>query len=220
MMMGIEGRPESEDGQTMEPMENYGVPVMSIGVLVDQDEAMIWRGPMATQALEHLLRQTNWKDLDYLIVDMPPGTGDIQLTLSQRVPMTGAVIVTTPQDIALLDAQKGIKMFEKVGVPILGLVENMAVHVCTNCGHVEHIFGEDGGKRYAADKGIDYLGALPLNMQIRLQADNGKPTVVSDPDGDVAQIYKAVARQVAIKIAAKAKDFSSKFPTIKISQGT
>jgi ATP-binding protein involved in chromosome partitioning len=220
MMMGIHGRPESEDGKTMEPMENHGVQVMSIGFLVDQDEAMIWRGPMATQALEQLLRQTHWKDLDYLIVDMPPGTGDIQLTLSQRVPMTGAVIVTTPQDIALLDAKKGIKMFEKVGVPILGLVENMAVHVCTNCGHVEHIFGEDGGKRYAADKGIDYLGALPLNMQIRLQADNGKPTVVSDPEGEVAQIYKAVARQVAVKIAAKAKDFSSKFPSIKISKDT
>ena len=220
MMMGIQGRPESEDGKTMEPMENHGVQVMSIGFLVDQDEAMIWRGPMATQALEQLLRQTHWKDLDYLIVDMPPGTGDIQLTLSQRVPMTGAVIVTTPQDIALLDAKKGIKMFEKVGVPILGLVENMAVHVCTNCGHVEHIFGEDGGKRYAADKGIDYLGALPLNMQIRLQADNGKPTVVSDPEGEVAQIYKAVARQVAVKIAAKAKDFSSKFPSIKISKDT
>ncbi|WP_255417790.1 iron-sulfur cluster carrier protein ApbC [Limnohabitans sp. Jir72] len=220
MMMGIEGRPESEDGQTMEPMENYGVQVMSIGFLVDQDEAMIWRGPMATQALEQLLRQTNWKELDYLIVDMPPGTGDIQLTLSQRVPMTGAVIVTTPQDIALLDAKKGIKMFEKVGVPILGLVENMAVHVCTNCGHVEHIFGADGGKKMAAEYGMDYLGALPLNMQIRLQADNGKPTVVSDPEGEVAQIYKAVARQVAIKIAAKAKDFSSKFPSIKISKDT
>jgi ATP-binding protein involved in chromosome partitioning len=220
MMMGIQGRPESEDGKTMEPMENHGVQVMSIGFLVDQDEAMIWRGPMATQALEQLLRQTNWKELDYLIVDMPPGTGDIQLTLSQRVPMTGAVIVTTPQDIALLDAKKGIKMFEKVGVPILGLVENMAVHVCTNCGHVEHIFGEDGGKRYAADKGIDYLGALPLNMQIRLQADNGKPTVVSDPEGEVAQIYKAVARQVAVKIAAKSKDFSGKFPSIKISKDT
>ncbi len=220
MMMGIQGRPASEDGKTMEPMENHGVQVMSIGFLVDQDEAMIWRGPMATQAIEQLLRQTNWKELDYLIVDMPPGTGDIQLTLSQRVPMTGAVIVTTPQDIALLDAKKGIKMFEKVGVPILGLVENMAVHVCTNCGHVEHIFGEDGGKRYAADKGIDYLGALPLNMQIRLQADNGKPTVVSDPEGEVAQIYKAVARQVAVKIAAKAKDFSGKFPSIKISKDT
>ncbi len=220
MMMGIEGRPESEDGQTMEPLENYGVQVMSIGFLVNQDEAMIWRGPMATQALEQLLRQTNWKELDYLIVDMPPGTGDIQLTLSQRVPMTGAVIVTTPQDIALLDARKGVAMFEKVGVPILGVVENMAVHVCTNCGHVEHIFGEGGGKRYADEKSLDYLGALPLNLQIRLQADNGKPTVVSDPDGEVAGIYKAVARQVAVKVAAKAKDFSSKFPSIKISKDT
>ena len=220
MMMGIEGRPESLDGQNMEPLENYGVQVMSIGFLVGQDEAMIWRGPMATQALEQLLRQTNWKDLDYLIVDMPPGTGDIQLTLSQRVPMTGAVIVTTPQDIALLDARKGVAMFEKVGVPILGVVENMAVHVCTNCGHVEHIFGEEGGKRYAAEKGIDYLGALPLNMQIRLQADTGKPTVVSDPDGEVAGIYKAVARQLAVKVAAKAKDFSAKFPTITISKNT
>jgi ATP-binding protein involved in chromosome partitioning len=220
MMMGIEGRPESEDGKTMDPLENYGVQVMSIGFLVDQDEAMIWRGPMATQALEQLLRQTNWRDLDYLIVDMPPGTGDIQLTLSQRVPMTGAVIVTTPQDIALLDAKKGIKMFEKVGVPILGLVENMAVHVCTQCGHVEHIFGEDGGKKMAASYGMDYLGALPLNMQIRLQADSGKPTVVADPDGDVAAIYKAMARLVAVKIAAKAKDFSSKFPNIKVSKDT
>jgi ATP-binding protein involved in chromosome partitioning len=220
MMMGIEGRPESEDGKTMDPLENYGVQVMSIGFLVDQDEAMIWRGPMATQALEQLLRQTNWRDLDYLIVDMPPGTGDIQLTLSQRVPMTGAVIVTTPQDIALLDAKKGIKMFEKVGVPILGLVENMAVHVCTQCGHIEHIFGEDGGKKMAASYGMDYLGALPLNMQIRLQADSGKPTVVADPDGDVAAIYKAMARLVAVKIAAKAKDFSSKFPSIKVSKDT
>jgi ATP-binding protein involved in chromosome partitioning len=220
MMMGIEGRPESDDGQTMDPLENYGVQVMSIGFLVAQDEAMIWRGPMATQALEQLLRQTNWKDLDYLVVDMPPGTGDIQLTLSQRVPMTGAVIVTTPQDIALLDAKKGIKMFEKVGVPILGIVENMAVHVCTNCGHIEHIFGSDGGKKMAAEYNMDYLGALPLNMQIRLQADSGKPTVVSDPDGEVAGIYKAVARQVAVSIAARNKDFSSKFPTITISKGT
>jgi ATP-binding protein involved in chromosome partitioning len=220
MMMGIEGRPESSDGKTMDPLENYGVEVMSIGFLVNQDEAMIWRGPMATQALEQLLRQTNWGDLDYLIVDLPPGTGDIQLTLSQRVPMTGAVIVTTPQDIALLDAKKGIKMFEKVGVPILGIVENMAVHVCSKCGHAEHIFGEGGGKRMAAEYGMDYLGALPLDIQIRLQADSGKPTVVADPDGEVAGIYKAVARQVAIKIAAKAKDFSSKFPSIKISKDT
>jgi ATP-binding protein involved in chromosome partitioning len=220
MMMGITGKPESADGQTMEPLENYGVQVMSIGFLVAQDEAMIWRGPMATQALEQLLRQTNWRDLDYLIVDMPPGTGDIQLTLSQRVPMTGAVVVTTPQDIALLDAKKGIKMFEKVGVPILGIVENMAVHVCSNCGHTEHIFGADGGKKMAADYNMDYLGALPLNMQIRLQADNGKPTVVSDPDSDVAGIYKAIARKVAVSIAAKNKDFSSKFPSIKISKDT
>jgi ATP-binding protein involved in chromosome partitioning len=204
----------------MEPMENYGLQVMSIGFLVAQDEAMIWRGPMATQALEQLLRQTNWKDLDYLIVDMPPGTGDIQLTLSQRVPMTGAVIVTTPQDIALLDAKKGIKMFEKVGVPILGIVENMAVHICSQCGHAEHIFGEGGGKKMAADYNMDYLGALPLDMQIRLQADNGRPTVVADPDGDVAAIYKAVARKVAITVAAKAKDFSSKFPTITVSKNT
>jgi ATP-binding protein involved in chromosome partitioning len=220
MMMGIEGRPDSTDGQTMEPLENFGVQVISIGFLVDKDEAMIWRGPMATQALEQLLRQTNWKDLDYLLVDMPPGTGDIQLTLSQRVPMTGSVIVTTPQDIALLDARKGIRMFEKVGVPILGIVENMAVYCCPNCGHTEHIFGAEGGKRMAAEYGMDYLGALPLNMQIRVQADSGRPTVVADPEGEIAGIYKAVARQVAITVAGKAKDFSSKFPSIKISKDT
>ena len=220
MMLGIDRRPDSLDGKSMEPLENHGVQVMSIGFLVSQDEAMIWRGPMATQALDQLLRQTNWRDLDYLIVDMPPGTGDIQLSLSQKVPMTGAVIVTTPQDIALLDAKKGIKMFEKVGVPILGIVENMAVHVCTNCGHAEHIFGEGGGKRMAADYQMDYLGALPLDMQIRLQADSGTPTVVAHPDGEVAQIYKQVARSVAVKIAQQAKDFSSKFPTITVSQDT
>ena len=220
MMMGIDARPESDDGSTMEPLENYGVQVMSIGFLVAQDEAMIWRGPMATQALEQLLRQTNWKDLDYLIVDLPPGTGDIQLTLSQRVPMTGAVIVTTPQDIALLDARKAIKMFEKVGVPILGVVENMAVHVCSNCGHVEHIFGSEGGRKMAAEYGMDYLGALPLDMKIRVQADSGRPTVVADPDGEIAGIYKSVAREVAVGIAKKAKDFSAKFPTITISKNT
>ena len=220
IMMGISGRPESLDGQNMEPMENYGVQVSSIGFLVDPDEAMIWRGPMASQALDQLLRQTNWKDLDYLIVDMPPGTGDIQLSLSQRVPLTGAVIVTTPQDIALADARKGVAMFEKVGVPILGLVENMAVHVCSNCGHVEHIFGAEGGKRYAAEKGIDYLGALPLALSIREQADSGRPSVVADPDGQAATNYKAIARQVAIKVAARAKDFSAKFPSITISRDT
>jgi ATP-binding protein involved in chromosome partitioning len=219
-MMGIEGRPESADGKTMEAMENYGVQVMSIGFLVDADNPMIWRGPMATQALEQLLRQTNWRELDYLIVDMPPGTGDIQLTLSQRVPLTGAVIVTTPQDIALMDAKKGLKMFEKVGVPILGIVENMSIYVCPNCGHSEHIFGADGGQKMATEYGVDYLGALPLNLQIREQADAGRPTVVADPDGAIAATYKMVARQVAVKIAARAKDFSSKFPTISVSKAT
>ena len=220
MMMGLSGKPESTDGKTMEPMENYGVQVMSIGFLVEPDQAMIWRGPMATQALEQLLRQTNWRELDYLIVDMPPGTGDIQLTLSQRVPLTGAVIVTTPQDIALLDAKKGIKMFEKVGVPILGIVENMAVHICSQCGHQEHIFGSEGGKKMADEYKMDYLGALPLDMQIRLQADGGKPTVVADPDGEVAAIYKTVARQVAVSVSLRNRDFSSKFPSITISKDT
>ena len=220
IMMGLSGRPESLDGKRMEPLVNHGVQVISIGFLVEPDQATIWRGPMATQALDQLLRQTHWKDLDYLIVDMPPGTGDIQLSLSQRVPLTGAVIVTTPQDIALADARKGVTMFEKVGVPILGLVENMAVHVCTNCGHVEHIFGAEGGKRYAADKGIDYLGALPLALEIREQADSGRPSVVADPDGQVATSYKAIARQVAIRIAAKSKDYSSKFPSITISRSS
>ncbi len=220
IMLGVSGKPESLDGKSMEPLQNHGVQVSSIGFLVDPDEAMVWRGPMATQALEQLLRHTNWRELDYLIVDLPPGTGDIQLTLSQRVPMTGAVIVTTPQDIALADARKGVTMFEKVGVPILGLVENMAVHVCSNCGHVEHIFGAEGGKRYAEEKGLDYLGALPLALSIREQADSGRPTVVADPDGEVAAIYKSIARQVAIKIAAKTKDFSSRFPSIKISRDT
>ncbi|MGY4830080.1 iron-sulfur cluster carrier protein ApbC [Sphaerotilaceae bacterium SBD11-9] len=220
MMLGLSGRPQSADGKTMEPMENHGVQVMSIGFLVEQDNAMIWRGPMATQALDQLLRQTNWKDLDYLIVDMPPGTGDIQLTLSQRVPLTGAVVVTTPQDIALLDARRGIKMFEKVGVPILGIVENMAVHVCSNCGHAEHIFGAEGGRRMANDLNMDYLGALPLSMNIRVQADSGTPTVVAEPGSEIAMLYKTMARQVAVKIAQRSKDFSSKFPTITVSKDT
>ena len=220
MMMGLSGRPESEDGKTIQPLENYGVQVMSIGFMIEPDQAMIWRGPMATQALDQLLNQTQWRELDYLLIDMPPGTGDIALTLSQRVPLTGAIIVTTPQDIALLDAKKGLKMFEKVGVPILGIVENMAVYSCPNCGHTEHIFGADGGKRMAAEYKVDYLGALPLNMSIREQADSGRPTVVADPDGEIAATYKAVARQVAVKIAVKAKDFSAKFPTISVSKAT
>ena len=220
LMMGITGRPESVDGKTMEPLTNHGVEVMSIGFLVDEAQAMIWRGPMATQALDQLLRQTNWGELDYLLVDMPPGTGDIALTLSQRVPLTGAVIVTTPQDIALLDAKKALSMFEKVGVPILGIVENMAVYCCPQCGHTEHIFGADGGRRMAEQFQVDYLGALPLTMAIREQADAGRPTVVAAPDSEVAGLYKAVARTVAVKIAQKAKDFSAKFPTITVSKNT
>ena len=220
MMMGISGRPESEDGKRIEPMENYGVQVMSIGFLIEPDQAMIWRGPMATQALDQLLHQTNWRELDYLLIDMPPGTGDIALTLSQRVPLTGAIIVTTPQDIALLDAKKGLKMFEKVGVPILGIVENMAVYCCPNCGHTEHIFGADGGRKMADQYKLDYLGALPLNMSIREQADSGRPTVVAEPDGEIAAIYKTMARLGATKIAEKAKDFSGKFPSTKVRKDT
>ncbi|MES2152218.1 MAG: iron-sulfur cluster carrier protein ApbC [Pseudomonadota bacterium] len=216
MMLGISGRPETSDGKTMEPLENHGLQVSSIGFMIDPDEPMVWRGPMVTQALQQLLEQTNWRELDYLIVDMPPGTGDIQLTLSQKVPVTGAVIVTTPQDIALLDARKGLKMFEKVGIPILGIVENMSTHICTNCGHTEAIFGAGGGAKMCADFGVEFLGALPLTMAIREQTDSGKPTVVADPDGPVAEIYRAIARKVAVKIAEKAKDMSSKFPSIVI----
>jgi ATP-binding protein involved in chromosome partitioning len=216
MMMGISGRPDTLDGKTMEPMENYGLQVSSIGFMINPDEPMVWRGPIVTQALQQLLEQTNWRDLDYLIVDMPPGTGDIQLTLSQKVPVTGAVIVTTPQDIALLDARKGLKMFEKVGIPILGIVENMSIHVCSNCGHAEPIFGVGGGEKMCREYGVDFLGALPLTMSIREQTDSGKPTVVADPDGTVAVIYKDIARKIAVKIAEKAKDMSGKFPNIVI----
>ncbi len=216
MMMGVSGKPESHDGKTMEPLENYGVQIASIGFMIDPDQPMVWRGPIVTQALQQLLEQTNWRDLDYLVIDMPPGTGDIQLTLSQKVPVTGAVIVTTPQDIALLDARKGLKMFEKVGIPILGIVENMSVHVCSNCGHAEPIFGEGGGEKMCTDYGVDFLGKLPLAMAIREQADSGKPTVVADPEGTVAQIYKQIARTVAVKVAEKAKDMTSKFPSIVV----
>ena len=221
LMMGLAGQsPTSPDQRTMIALVAYDVKVMSVGFLIDAEQPMVWRGPMVTQALVQLLETTRWGELDYLVVDMPPGTGDTQLTLSQRVPVSGAVIVTTPQDIALLDAKKGIKMFEKVGVPILGIVENMAVHVCEKCGHVEHIFGDEGGKRLAAEYKMDYLGALPLNLSIRVQADSGFPSVVSEPDGEIASLYKSVARQVAVKIAQRAKDFSSKFPSITISKDT
>ena len=216
-MLGIQGKPQSMDGKTLEPMENHGLQAASIGFLIDVDQPMVWRGPMVTQALQQLLSQTNWKNVDYLVVDMPPGTGDIALTLSQQVPVTGAIIVTTPQDIALIDARKGLKMFEKVGVPILGLVENMAVHVCSHCGHAEHIFGSGGAQKMAADYGVEVLGSLPLDIRIREQTDSGRPTVVAEPDSEIANAYKAIARQVAIRIAEKAKDLSLKMPTIKVS---
>ena len=215
-MLGIGGRPESKDGKTLEPLEAYGIQAMSIGFLIDTETPMVWRGPMVTQALEQLLRDTNWRELDYLIIDLPPGTGDIQLTLAQKVPVTGAVIVTTPQDIALLDARKGLKMFEKVGVPIVGIVENMAVHICSNCGHAEHIFGQGGGEQMCRDYKVPFLGSLPLDIKIREHADSGRPSVVADPDGKVADMYRAIARKVAVFVAQQAEDHSSKFPNISI----
>ncbi len=216
MMLGITGKPQSRDGKTMEPMENHGIQAMSVGFLIDPETPMVWRGPMVTQALEQLLNETNWKSLDYLVIDLPPGTGDIQLTLAQKVPVTGAVIVTTPQDIALLDARKGLKMFEKVSVPIIGIVENMALHVCSNCGHAEHIFGSGGGARMAKDYGVELLGSLPLDIKIRETTDGGKPTVVSDPDSEAAKIYKEIARKCAARIAKLAQDRSAIFPKIVV----
>ena len=215
MMLGITGRPETKDGKTIEPMEKYGLQVASAGFLMAQpDEPMIWRGPMATQALQQLIEQTNWRDLDYLIVDMPPGTGDIQLTLAQRVPVAGAVIVTTPQDIALLDAKKGLKMFEKVNIPILGVVENMSTHICSNCGHAEPIFGAGGGESLCAQYGVAFLGALPLLLSVREQTDAGRPTVVAEPEGQVAQIYREIARRLAVALAQRPKDMSGKIPPV------
>ncbi|MGB8339706.1 MAG: iron-sulfur cluster carrier protein ApbC [Burkholderiales bacterium] len=215
-MLGITGRPESRDGKTMEPMEGHGIQAMSVGFLIDVETPMVWRGPMVTQALEQLLNETRWQDVDYLVVDLPPGTGDIQLTLAQKVPVTGAVIVTTPQDIALLDARKGLKMFEKVGVEIIGIIENMSTHICSKCGNEEHIFGSGGGEQMCKDYKVDFLGALPLDIQIRREVDAGKPTVISDPDGKISQIYRQIARKVAVKIAQQAKDMTSKFPKIVI----
>jgi ATP-binding protein involved in chromosome partitioning len=216
-MLGISGQPVSKDGKSMEPMINHNLQSMSIGYMIaDNDSPMIWRGPMVTQALDQLLRQTHWDNLDYLIVDLPPGTGDIQLSLAQSVPVTGAVIVTTPQDIALMDARKGLKMFEKVGVKIVGIVENMSTHICSNCGHEEHIFGAGGGAKMCADYNVELLGSLPLDITIREQADSGKPTVVANPDGDIAKIYKQIARRIAVKVADMAQDHSAVFPKIVV----
>jgi ATP-binding protein involved in chromosome partitioning len=215
-MLGVSGQPESKDGKTLEPMANYGLQAMSIGFLIDEETPMIWRGPMVTQALEQLLNDTNWDSLDYLVIDLPPGTGDTQLTLAQKVPVSGAVVVTTPQDIALLDARKGFKMFEKVEVPVLGIVENMSIHICSNCGHEEHIFGEGGGRRMAEQYGVNFLGALPLDIRIREETDGGKPTVVAEPEARISQIYREIARKTAAKLALQAKSYAAKFPSIVI----
>jgi len=215
-MLGITGRPDSADGQSLEPLMGHGLQAMSIGFLVDVEQPMVWRGPMVTQALEQLLNDTKWKDLDYLVVDLPPGTGDIQLTLAQRVPVTGAVIVTTPQDIALIDARKGLKMFEKVGIPILGIVENMSLHICSNCGHEERIFGTGGGEKMCQDYDVEFLGSLPLDIRIREETDSGNPTVAAEPDSRIAMIYRDIARRVAIRVAEQAQDFSARFPSIVI----
>jgi ATP-binding protein involved in chromosome partitioning len=216
MMLGIKGKPETRDGKSIEPMMGHGVQAMSIGFMIDTETPMVWRGPMVTQALEQLLNETHWQNVDYLVVDLPPGTGDIQLTLAQRVPVTGAVIVTTPQDIALLDARKGLKMFEKVNIPILGIVENMSTHVCPNCGHESHIFGEGGANRMASDYKVDLLGQIPLDIDIRQQADSGSPTVVAAPNSKAADIYRQIARRVAVKLAEKQQDHSAAFPKIVV----
>jgi ATP-binding protein involved in chromosome partitioning len=216
-MLGVHGKPESKDGKSLEPMNSYHLQAMSIGFLVDEETPMIWRGPMVTQALQQLLNDTNWVDLDYLVVDLPPGTGDIQLTLAQQVPVSGVVIVTTPQDIALLDARKGLKMFEKVEVPVLGIVENMSIHICSQCNHEEYIFGEGGGQRMSEEYDVDFLGALPLDKRIREETDSGKPTVVAEPDSRISQIYREIARRTAAKLSLKTKDYAAKFPQIVIA---
>jgi ATP-binding protein involved in chromosome partitioning len=215
-MLGLSGRPNSRDGKHIEPMVAYGVQCMSIGFLVDTETPMVWRGPMVTQALVQLIGDTLWKDLDYLIVDMPPGTGDIALTLSQKVPVSGAVIVTTPQEIALLDARKGLKMFQKVEVNVLGVVENMSTHVCSHCGLEEHIFGEGGGERLAQQYAVPFLGSLPLDLGIREQTDAGRPTVVAEPSGTIAQRYRDIARRTAARLALSGKDYAGAFPKIVV----
>ena len=218
-MLGIAGQqPQSDDGKSMLPLSAHGLQVNSIGFLIDPEQPMVWRGPMVTQALRQLLFDTRWDNLDYLVIDMPPGTGDIQLTLAQSVPVTGAVIVTTPQDIALLDARKGLKMFEKVGIPILGIVENMSIHVCSNCGHAEHIFGAGGGEAMCADYNVPHLGSLPLDIKIRSQTDGGAPSVVAEPAGSIAEAYRGIARKTAVAIAEKQRDRRLAFPTIVVNK--
>lgn len=219
LMLGLSGPPQSLDGKTMEPREAYGIQSNSIGYLIDEDTPMIWRGPMVTNALQQLLSNTNWKNLDYLIVDMPPGTGDIQLTLSQQVPVSGAVIITTPQDISLLDAQKGLKMFEKVDVPVLGIIENMSTHICGQCGHEEAIFGHGGGQMMAEKYGVELLGSLPLDIAIRENADSGHPSVIADPEGSIASRYRDTARTMAARLSLQPEDHRGKFPKIVVKNG-
>lgn len=216
LMLGLSGKPKSLDGKTMEPLVGHGLQANSIGFLIEEDSPAIWRGPMVTQALLQLLTQTNWNDLDYLIVDMPPGTGDIALTMSQKVPLTGAIIVTTPQDLALADARKGLRMFQKVNVPVLGIVENMSMHVCTNCGHTEHIFGEHGGRNMAAEFNLPWLGDLPLQLSIRTQTDAGNPTVIAEPKSEAARAYMHIAQRLAANIAALPRDMAAKMPTVVV----
>lgn len=215
-MLGLSGAPETVDGKTMLPKVSFGVQTISIGYLIDADQAMIWRGPMVTGALQQLLTQTQWSNLDYLIIDLPPGTGDIQLTLAQQIPVSGAIIVTTPQDIALIDAQRGLAMLEKVNIPILGLVENMSIHICSQCGHEEAIFGQGGGLAMSEKNKVELLGSLPLDINIRQMADSGRPTVAADPNSRAAEMYKAIARKMAAKLAMRARDYSGKFPNIVI----
>jgi len=215
-MLGLSGKPDSKDGRLIEPKRNHGLQVMSIGFLIEEDTPMIWRGPMVTQALQQLLNDTQWVELDYLVIDLPPGTGDIQLTLCQRVPVSGAVIVTTPQDIALLDARKGLRMFEKVEVPVLGIVENMSTHICSQCGHEEHIFGAGGGAAMAAQYHVPMLGSLPLDIRIREQADSGTPTMVAAPDSNLAAAYRSIARNTAARLSLNARNKSIQFPNIVI----
>jgi len=217
LMLGVaDEKPTSDDGKSMNPPQSYGLQVMSIGFLIDASQPMVWRGPMVTQALNQMLQQTRWSNLDYLVVDMPPGTGDIQLTLSQRVPVSGAVIVTTAQDIALLDARKGLQMFRKVSVPVLGIVENMSSHICTECGHEEPLFGQGGGEKLADEYDVTLLGQIPLDMRIRQEADSGQPSVVADPEGAIASAYGQTARRTAAALAAQNRDYSAKFPKIVV----
>jgi ATP-binding protein involved in chromosome partitioning len=216
-MLGLTGRrPETKDGKLLEPLVAHGIEAMSIGFLVDEQQPMAWRGPMVTSALNQLLTQTRWGNLDYLLVDMPPGTGDIQLTLAQRVPVSGAVIVTTPQDIALADARKGLEMFQKVHVPVLGVVENMSLHICSRCGHEEHIFGEHGGRTLSEQYGVPLLGTLPLDRRIRQETDEGKPTVAAEPKSPIARAFTEAALRAAGELAARSKDYSRLFPNITV----